>query len=105
MFAPHFFRTKSTDFVFPKDLDIFSPPIVTMPTCIQILAKFLPEYDSDWAISFSWCGNMRSLPPPCISKSSPRYLRLMAEHSMCHPGLPGPQGLCHLGSSLANFHN
>ncbi len=48
---------------------------------------------------------MRSRPPPWISKSGPRYLRLMAEHSMCQPGLPCPHGLGHLGSSSANFHN
>ena len=30
---------------------------------------------------------------------------LMAEHSMCQPGRPGPQGLSHAGSpGLAPFH-
>src|SRR5574337_1486287 len=76
-----------------------------MPTCIQILAKLIPENDSDWAISFSWCGNIRSRPPPWISKLLPKYLRLIAEHSMCHPGLPLPHGLSHDGSSSENFHN
>ncbi len=31
---------------------------------------------------------------------------LMAEHSMCHPGRPGPQGLSHDGSpGLDRFHS
>ena len=46
--------------------------------------------DSDCAISFSWCGNMRSSPPACRSNVSPRYFIAMAEHSMCQPGRPGP---------------
>src|SRR5512135_1340716 len=104
MFGPHFFRTKSIDFVFPRDFDIFSPFIVTIPTCIQILAKLMPENASDCAISFSWCGNIKSRPPPWISKLLPRYFKLMAEHSMCHPGLPLPHGLSHTGLSFANFH-
>ena len=43
-------------------------------------------------------GKMRSCPPPWISKVSPRYLRLIAEHSICQPGRPGPQGLSQVGS-------
>ncbi len=30
---------------------------------------------------------------------------LIAEHSMCHPGLPFPHGLSQLGCSSENFHN
>ena len=33
-----------------------------------------------------------------MSKCWPRYFMLMAEHSMCQPGRPGPQGLSHDGS-------
>src|SRR5487761_1239280 len=105
MFGPHLLRTWSIDFVFPNDFDIFSPFIVTIPTCIQILAKLTPEKDSDCAISFSWWGNIRSRPPPWISKLLPRYFKLIAEHSMCHPGLPLPHGLFHVGESSENFHN
>src|SRR3989338_5439506 len=40
-----------------------------------------------------------------MSKFSPRYLMLIAEHSMCHPGLPLPHGLSQSGSPSENFHN
>ena len=53
----------------------------------------LPEAHSDWAISFSWWGNMRSSPPAWRSKASPRNLVAMAEHSMCQPGRPLPRGV------------
>ena len=43
------------------------------------------------ATSFSWCGKTRSMPPPWMSKTSPRCFQLMAEHSMCQPGRPRPQ--------------
>ena len=43
-------------------------------------------------ISFSWCGKIRSLPPPCRSNVAPRCAAVIAEHSMCQPGRPGPQG-------------
>ena len=33
---------------------------------------------------------MRMVPPPWMSKSSPRSLAAIAEHSMCRPGRPGP---------------
>ena len=49
-------------------------------------------------------GTPKSAPPPWMSKGSPRYLRLMAEHSMCQPGRPMPQGLSQAGSpGLAAF--
>ena len=49
----------------------------------------------DCAISFSWCGKARSMPPVCKSTWLPNTLLAMAEHSMCHPGRPYPQGACH----------
>ena len=39
-----------------------------------------------------------------MSKFSPRYFILIAEHSICHPGLPLPHGLFHTGSISENFH-
>ncbi len=62
-----------------------------MPLCIQKLAKPWPAA-WDWAISFSWCGNRRSSPPPWMSNSVPRYLVTIAEHSRCQPGRPAPHG-------------
>ena len=48
---------------------------------------------SDWAISFSWWGKTRSEPPPWIAKDGRRApASAIAEHSMCQPGRPGPQG-------------
>ena len=38
------------------------------------------------------------LPPPCMSMTGPMSSRIMALHSMCQPGLPGPHGLSHVGS-------
>ena len=74
------------------------------PLCIQYLAIGWPLQHSLWAISFSWCGKTRSRPPPWMSKVRPSRRRLMAEHSMCQPGRPGPQGLSHDGSpGLAPF--
>jgi hypothetical protein len=35
----------------------------------------------------------------------PRCFNAMAEHSICHPGRPFPQGLSHIGKSDENFHN
>ena len=75
------------------------------PLCSQYLAIGWPWQHSLWAISFSWCGKTRSRPPPWMSKVRPSRRRLMAEHSMCQPGRPGPQGLGHEGSpGLAPFH-
>ena len=48
---------------------------------------------------------IRSLPPPCISKVSPKNFFDIAEHSKCQPGLPLPQGESQPGSSsLDGFH-
>ena len=39
IFGPQFSKTCLIDLIFPRDLDIFSPFIVTIPTCIQIFAN------------------------------------------------------------------
>ena len=70
-----------------------------MPLCIQSRASGLPRAASVCAISFSWWGKIRSEPPPWISKSTPRIASAMAEHSMCQPGRPSPQGDSHQVSS------
>ena len=36
--------------------------------------------------------------PPWLSIGRPRAASIMAVHSMCQPGRPGPQGLSHSGS-------
>ena len=77
--------------MFPSDFDIFSPVSRSMPLCIHTRAKRSPAA-SDCARSFSWCGKIRSRPPPWTSKSSPSCTRAMAEHSMCQPGRLRPQG-------------
>src|SRR5439155_24600364 len=89
----------------PSDFDIFSLSTVTKPLWIQYRANSLPVAAQDWAISFSWCGKMRSWPPPWMSNLSPRSFIDMAEHSMCQPGRPGPHGLDQSGSpGLEDFH-
>ena len=50
--------------VLPSDFDIFSASRLTKPLWIQQRTKGLPVAPSDWAISFSWCGKIRSSPPP-----------------------------------------
>ena len=105
-FGLHLSSSDRTALTLPSDFDIFSPPTVTIPTCIHALASGAPpECASDWAISFSWWGNTRSRPPPCRSIVSPRYRRHIAEHSMCQPGLPLPQGLGQDGSPDENFQS
>ncbi len=90
----------------PTDLAIFSESISTMPLCIHSRANGFVRAASVCAISFSWWGNTRSEPPPWISKSTPRISSAMAEHSMCQPGLPSPQGESQAVSSpsLRAFH-
>src|SRR6266496_3997569 len=69
----------------------------------DVCSSDLPSY---WAISFSWCGKIRSSPPPWTSKPGPRYFDDITEHSRCHPGRPSPQGERHQGSpGLALFHS
>ena len=75
----------------PSDLLIFSPEVVIQALCIQYDANGRPAARA-WACSFSWWGKRRSTPPPWMSNAGPRYLPAIAEHSMCQPGRPGPQG-------------
>ena len=78
-----------------KDFDIFLLFNVNILVWIQNLAGCFPLYPTAWAISQSWWGNFKSIPPPWISNSSPRYLLLIAVHSRCHPGNPKLQGEFH----------
>src|SRR2546422_10439263 len=87
--AGNFSKISRTVKKLPSDFDIFSLSTVTKPLCIQYRANSLPVAAQDWAISFSWCGKMRSWPPPWMSNVSPRCFIAMAEHSMCQPGRPG----------------
>jgi hypothetical protein len=53
----------------PRLFDIFSPSTCRKPLCIQVFAiAWVPWAQRDWAISFSWCGKTRSMPPPWMSK-------------------------------------
>src|SRR6185436_7662337 len=91
---------------FLVDFDILSPPKVTQPLCTQKSTNRFPVAPSLCAISFSWCGKIKSSPPPCKSRVGPQYFMLIAEHSMCHPGRPGPHGLGQEGSpGLADFQS
>src|SRR6266545_2354993 len=96
-----------TRLMFLADFAIFCPPIWTKPPCTQIDTTPCPPAPSDWAISSSWCGNLLSLPPVWMSKRSPRCFMDIAEHSICQPGYPSPQGLGHFNSRLAPalFHS
>ena len=87
---------------FPTDFDIFSPVKRSMPLCIQIFANALPRA-RDCASSFSWWGKTRSSPPPWISNTGPSSFSAIAEHSMCQPGRPAPQGELHDVSSPGLF--
>src|ERR1700719_3053522 len=93
-----------------SDFDIFSPSTCRKPLCIQKFAiTGVWKAQRDCAISFSWCGKTRSIPPPWMSNTSPRYFHDMAEHSMCQPGRPGvliPAGDGQAGSpGFDGFHN
>ena len=57
--------------------------------------------DSLCAISHSWCGKIRSVPPPWRSSVGPSSCIDIAEHSTCQPGRPTPNGARHAGSSGA----
>ena len=78
----------------PSDFDIFSPVNRSIPLCIQTRANPRPAAH-DCARSFSWCGKTRSRPPPWIQNSGPSSFSAIAEHSMCQPGRPRPQGDSH----------
>ena len=58
----------------------------------HVFARVVPLTALEMAISFSWCGKIRSAPLVCMSKNSPRYFLAIAAHSMCQPGLILPQG-------------
>ena len=90
----------------PSLFDIFRPSTWRKPLCIQYRAmRGVPKAQRLWAISFSWCGKTRSMPPPWMSNVSPSIFQLMAEHSMCQPGRPLPHGLSQPGSSPGEgFH-
>lgn len=100
----HVLTISETSTELPRDLDIFSPLMVTQALCTQYLANSSPKALA-CAISFSWCGKIRSSPPPWMSNAGPRYLWAMAEHSRCQPGYPRPHGVSQLGSpGFAAFH-
>ena len=90
----------------PNDLPIFCPLMVIMLLCTQKRAEGQSLATRLWQISDSWWGNIRSMPPPWMSKVLPKYLVLIAVHSMCQPGKPSLQGegqrmMC---SGAAFFH-
>ena len=85
----------------PSDFDIFSPSMRTIAWCIQWRTKSWPVAASLWAISHSWCGKIRSEPPPWRSMVVSSSRRAIAEHSMCQPGRPGPHSDSHAGSPSA----
>ena len=86
----------------PSDLLIFSPSYATIAECSQCRTNGLPVRASLCATSHSWCGKIRSVPPPCRSRVGPSSCMDMAEHSMCHPGRPTPNGARHAGSSASD---
>src|SRR6476619_5554614 len=60
-----------SDVMLPTLLAIFSPPICSIPLCIQMRVSSAPRARRVCAASFSWCGKVRSLPPAWISKPAP----------------------------------
>lgn len=64
---------------------------------------FILIITSAWAISLSWCGNLRSMPPVWISNVWPNIQEAITEHSICQPGLPFPQEESHHGSPFFDF--
>ena len=98
----HSVRSLSTNTRLPRLFDIFSPSLLTSAVCIQCLTNGSPVAASDWARSHSWCGKIRSVPPPCRSIVVPSSRSASALHSMCQPGRPGPHIVSHDGSSAAD---
>ena len=88
----------------PLLFDIFSPSTSRCRAWTQTFANSPTPDPTDCAISHSWCGKMLSSPPVWRSKVPPKYLWLIAEHSMCHPGNPLPQGLCRPANQAAKPH-
>ena len=86
----HSLRSSSTNTRLPRLFDIFSPSMKTIAVCIQWLTNGSPVAASLCARSHSWCGKIRSLPPPCRSIVVPSSRSASALHSMCQPGRPGP---------------
>src|SRR5213596_776094 len=82
--------TSRTKTMFPSDFDIFLPSRRTGAACTQWRTNFTPCAASLCAVSHSWCGYTRSLPPPWMSIGRPRYSSDIAEHSRCQPGRPRP---------------
>ena len=81
----------------PTDFAIFSLAHLHHAVVHPGPASGLPRAASVWAISFSWCGKTRSEPPPWTSNGMPSTSSAIAEHSMCQPGRPSPQGDSHAG--------
>jgi hypothetical protein len=90
----------------PTDLAILALSRRTIPLWTHIRASGAPRAARVCAASFSWWGKIRSEPPPWISKSRPSKLSAIAEHSMCQPGRPAPQGASQAVSSagFSAFH-
>src|SRR5262249_7090389 len=83
------FRTSRVVKKLPSDFDIFSWSTLRNAECIHKFTKGRPSAPSLCAISFSWCGNCRSQPPPWMSNGAPSSRHDIAEHSICQPGRPG----------------
>ena len=91
----------------PSDFDIFWFSTSRCSKCTQKRANGWPVAHSLCAISFSWCGKIRSMPPAWMSIGGPPSSRsAIAEHSMCQPGRPGPTPASQVGSpGLVAFHS
>src|SRR3989339_520543 len=87
----------------PFDLDIFPVSLIKNSPWIQYLTHRLPVAASLCAISLVWCTGIWSIPPQWISNESPRYFILIAEHSICQPGYPVPQGESHTITWFSNL--
>ena len=92
----------STSRELPSDLLIFSPATPTSPLCSQYCANPSPA-ERDCAISFSWCGKIRSRPPPWMSNVGAQVLgghggalQVPAGTARAPGGVPG--GLAGLGA-------
>ena len=77
----------------PMLLLIFSSPSSSISLCIQMCGHRRPRGRPRTGRSRSRGGGRRGrCPPPWTSKPWPRAVSAIAEHSMCQPGRPGPQG-------------